>query len=350
MSILPAHLLSDQATIAEDGSLKIAGVDAVEMAQRFGTPLFVYDEEHIRARCREARLAFPDGVAYASKAFLCAAVAKLAHEEGMHIDVASGGEMHVALRAGVPAKRLVLHGNNKSSAELRYAMKEKVHRIVVDSFDEMDRIEEIVAEGLDAPDILLRITPGVEAHTHEFVMTGQDDSKFGFGVRAGHAKVAIERASTSKAMNLIGLHAHVGSQVFDVSSFEKVIEVLAPIFNPLGLEELCIGGGLGVAYIEGEESSNLLEWGAAIQRACKAGGITARITAEPGRSIVAASALTLYKVGTIKDIPEVRTYVSVDGGMSDNPRPVLYGSGYETFLPRATNAERPKTIRLVGKH
>jgi len=268
----------------------------------------------------------------------------------MHIDVASGGEMHVALTAGVPAKRLVLHGNNKSGAELRYAMNEKVHRIVVDSFDELDRIEAIVAEGLDAPDILLRITPGVEAHTHEFVMTGQDDSKFGFGVRAGHAKAAIERASTSKAMNLIGLHAHVGSQVFDVSSFEKVIEVLAPIFNPLGLEELCIGGGLGVAYIEGEASSSLLEWGTAIQRACKAGGITARITAEPGRSIVAASALTLYKVGTIKDIPELRTYVSVDGGMSDNPRPVLYGSGYETFLPRATNAERPKTIRLVGKH
>jgi len=351
MSTLPAHLLSDQATIAEDGGLKIAGVDAVEMAQRFGTPLFVYDEEHIRARCREACRAFPDGVAYASKAFLCAAVAKLAHEEGMYIDVASGGEMHVALTAGVPANRLVLHGNNKSEAELRHAMKHKVHRIVVDSFDELDRIEALAdAEALAAPDILLRITPGVQAHTHEFVMTGQDDSKFGFGVRAGHAATAIERAMASKAMNLIGLHAHVGSQVFDVTSFEKVIEVLAPIFNPLGLEELCIGGGLGVAYVEGDASSSLLEWGAAIQRACKAGGITGRITAEPGRAIVAASALTLYQVGTIKDIPEVRTYVSVDGGMSDNPRPVLYGSGYETFLPRATNAPRPKTIRLVGKH
>ena len=148
----------------------------------------------------------------------------------------------------------------------------------------------------------------------------------------------------------MGLHAHVGSQVFEVANFEKVIEVLAPIFNPLGLEELCIGGGLGVAYVEGEESSSLVEWGKAIQRACKAGGITARITAEPGRSIIASAALTLYTVGTIKDIPEVRTYVSVDGGMSDNPRPVLYGSGYETFLPRAASADRPKTIRLVGKH
>ncbi|PRQ05726.1 diaminopimelate decarboxylase [Enhygromyxa salina] len=350
MSILPASLLSDNASIAADGRLQIAGLDAVELAERFGTPLFVYDEDHIRARCRAARAAFPDGVAYASKAFLCRAVAKLAHEEGMQIDVASGGEMHVALAAGVPADSLVFHGNNKSEAELRYAMREGVHRIVVDSFDELDRIEALVAEGLPAPAILLRITPGVVAHTHEFVQTGQHDSKFGFGVESGVAQAAIERASASPAMRLLGLHAHVGSQVFDVSSFEKVIEVLAPIFNPLGLEELCIGGGLGVAYVEGESSSDILDWGAAIRRACAAQGITGRITAEPGRSIVAAAGLTLYRVGTIKRIPNVRTYVAVDGGMSDNPRPVLYGSGYETFLPRATSAERPMTIRLVGKH
>ncbi|WP_052554564.1 diaminopimelate decarboxylase [Enhygromyxa salina] len=350
MSALPAHLLSDNATIAPDGRLQIAGLDAVALAERFGTPLFVYDEDHIRARCRAARAAFPDGVAYASKAFLCRAIAKLAYEEGMQIDVASGGEMHVALAAGVPAKTLVFHGNNKSEAELRYAMREGVHRIVVDSFDELDRIEALVAEGLPAPAILLRITPGVVAHTHEFVQTGQHDSKFGFGVGAGVAKAAIERATASSAMRLLGLHAHVGSQVFDVSSFEKVIEVLAPIFNPLGLEELCIGGGLGVAYVEGESTSDILEWGAAIRRACADQGITGRITAEPGRSIVAASALTLYRVGTIKPIPGVRTYVAVDGGMSDNPRPVLYGSGYETFLPRAASADRPSTIRLVGKH
>jgi diaminopimelate decarboxylase len=350
MSILPVQLLSDNASIAANGHLQIAGVDAIELAERFGTPLFVYDEDHIRARCRAARVAFPDGVAYAGKAFLCRAIAKLAHEEGMQIDVASGGEMHVARTAGVPADQLVLHGNNKSEAELRYAMREGVHRIVVDSFDELDRIEALVGEGLPPPTILLRITPGVVAHTHEFVQTGQHDSKFGFGVGAGVAKAAIERASASPAMRLVGLHAHVGSQVFDVSSFEKVIEVLAPIFNPLGLDELCIGGGLGVAYVAGETTSDIVEWGTAIRRACQACGITGRITAEPGRSIVAAAALTLYRVGTIKPIPGVRTYVAVDGGMSDNPRPVLYGSGYETFLPRAANAERPVTIRLVGKH
>lgn len=350
MSALPQSLLPDNASVDAEGVLHIGGVSTLELAKRFGTPLFVYDEAHLRARCREAVEAFPDGVAYASKAFLCKAMAQLAYGEGMHIDVASGGELFVARSAGVPADHLVVHGNNKSQRELRYAMDEGVHRIVVDSFDELDRIEALVAAGTPAPRVLLRITPGVEAHTHEFVQTGQDDSKFGFGVRAGHAAEAIARAKASSAMKLMGLHAHVGSQVFDVSSFEQVLEVLGPIFNPLGLEELCIGGGLGVAYVEGEASHGLTAWGAAVQRACKQVGIQGRITAEPGRSIVADAAVTLYTVGTIKTIPGVRTYVSVDGGMSDNPRPVLYGSGYETCLPRAIEAERPQTIRLVGKH
>lgn len=350
MSAVPFSLLPASSTVAADGWLEIGGVHTRALVEQFGTPVFVYDEAQLRARCREAVEAFGPGVAYASKAFLCGAMARLAAEEGMHIDVASGGEMFVAMRAGVGAERLVLHGNNKSEDELRDAMVAGVHRIVVDSFDELDRIERLVVQGAPAPRILLRITPGVEAHTHEFIQTGQDDSKFGFGVRAGHAAEAIERAVRSDAMNLVGLHAHVGSQVFDVGSFEKVIEVLGPIFNPLGLEELCIGGGLGVAYVEGEEEASLREWGGAIGRACERAGITARVTAEPGRAIVAAAAVTLYRVGTIKEIPDVRTYVSVDGGMSDNPRPVLYGSGYETFLPRRVSAERTREIRLVGKH
>ncbi len=337
-------------SVGSNGNLCIGGVDTLALAETYGTPLFVYDEAHLRSRCREALRAFGPGVAYASKAFLCKAMARLVADEGMHIDVASGGEMYVALSAGVPASRLVLHGNNKSRRELRFAMEEGVHRIVVDSFDEFDRIESLVGEGLPAPAVLLRITPGVEAHTHEFIQTGQDDSKFGFGVRAGHAQEAIARAQQSASINLVGLHAHVGSQVFDVTSFEKVIEVLAPIFNPLGLEELCIGGGLGVAYVEGERSDGLLEWGESIRRACAAHGVTAKITAEPGRSIAASAAVTLYTIGTIKEIPGVRTYVAVDGGMSDNPRPVLYGSGYETFLPRAVSEPREAVVRLVGKH
>lgn len=350
MSALPFHLLPMTSRVGDDGSLWIGGCSTVALARRFKTPLFVYDEAHLRARCSEARAVFGEGVAYATKAFLCTAMARLAVEEGMHLDVASGGEMHVALQAGVPGGKLVLHGNNKSLEELREAMTARVHRIVVDSFDELDRIEALVAGGLNPPEILLRITPGVEAHTHEFIQTGQDDSKFGFGVRVGHAAAAIARARDSGAVVLRGLHAHVGSQVFDVRSFEKVIEVLTPIFKPLGLEELCVGGGLGVAYVEGEEEASLTSWGQSIRRACERAGINARITAEPGRAIVASAAVTLYRVGTVKDIPGVRTYVSVDGGMSDNPRPVLYGSGYETFLPSSVGADRPRTVRLVGKH
>ena len=350
MTALPASLLPMTSSVGPTGNLCIGGVDTLTLAEEYGTPLVVYDEAHIRARCQEALRAFGPGVAYASKAFLCKEMARLVADEGMHIDVASGGEMHVALAAGVPADRLVLHGNNKSSRELRYAMEQGVHRVVADSFDELRRIESLVSEGLAPPAVLLRITPGVEAHTHEFIQTGQDDSKFGFGVRAGHAHEAIKQAQESEAINLVGLHAHGGSQVFDVRSFERVIEVLAPIFNPLGLEELCIGGGLGVAYVEGERSDGLLEWGESIRRACAAQGVSARITAEPGRAIVAGAAVTLYQIGTIKEIPGVRTYVAVDGGMSDNPRPVLYGSGYETFLPRAVSEAREAVVRLVGKH
>jgi len=349
VSAIPRYLLPDNASLV-DGSLSIAGVDMLSLAERFGTPLFVYDEGHMRARCRDAIAAFPGGVSYASKAFLCKAMARLAHEEGMHLDVASGGELFVALSAGVPAGSTVLHGNNKSSAELRFALEQGVGRIVVDSFDEMDRIEALVAEGLPPPTVLVRVTPGVEAHTHEFVRTGQLDSKFGFGIVEGGAEVAIRRAQSSVAMKLVGLHAHIGSQIFAVDSFAKALEALAPIVKPLGVTELSIGGGLGVAYVEGEAAPTISEWGQAITSASANAGIEARVTAEPGRSIVAAAAITLYTVGTIKELPGIRTYVAVDGGMSDNPRPVLYGSGYETFLPRALDADRTRRITVVGKH
>ncbi|WP_229023085.1 diaminopimelate decarboxylase [Actinomarinicola tropica] len=347
---VPLQLLPDHSTIAADGSLVIGGCRVDDLASEFGTPFFVYDEVHLRDRAREAVAAFGPGVAYASKAFLCTAMAALVHEEGMCIDVATGGEMRVALAAGVPADRLVMHGNNKSNLELEMALAEGVGRIVVDSFDEMDRIEALVAGGLPVPSVLLRITPGIEAHTHEFVKTGQDDSKFGFGLASGAARTALDRAHRSTAMHLVGIHVHIGSQVFVVDSFRKAVQTLAPLVNDLGLPEFSIGGGLGVAYVEGEESATITQWGAVMNQACRDAGITAQVSAEPGRSIAAAAAVTVYTVGTIKDLPGIRTYVSVDGGMSDNPRPVLYGSGYETFLPRAVAADRPREIRLVGKH
>ena len=350
MSALQFSLLPDTAEVGPSGELTIGGCNTLELAERFGTPLFVYDEAHLRARCREAVAAFGPGVNFATKAFLCTAMAKLAAEEGCNLDVSTAGEYHVARSAGVPAERLVLHGNNKSSDELRRAITEGVGRIIVDSFDELDRIEALVAEGLPVPRVLIRVTPGVEAHTHEFVRTGQDDSKFGFGFSTGLAEAAVVRAAASSAIDLVGIHAHIGSQVFEARFFEMAIEVLAPFVERHGLAEFSVGGGLGVAYVNGEEAPSITQWADAVHRACAAAGITAQVTAEPGRSLVAQAAVTLYEVGTIKDIPGIRTYVSVDGGMSDNARPILYGSQYEAFLPREVGADRDRTVTIVGKH
>ena len=346
---LPWELLPDTAEIV-DGRLRIGGCDVIDVATQFGTPVFIYDEEHLRSRCAEAVSVFGDGVAYASKAFLCKAMARLAYEAGMHIDVATGGEMHIALAAGVPGEMLVLHGNNKSSEELEIAMDAGVSRIVVDSFDEMDRIESLVSAGKNAPDVLLRINPGIEAHTHEYLQTGVPDSKFGFPLTDGIAADAIARARTSDRMAFKGLHVHIGSQVFEVDNYAKAIDALSPFVNESGAEEFSIGGGLGVAYVEGEAADTITAWAETILGAARESGIKARILSEPGRSIVARAAVTAYTVGTIKSLPDVRTYISVDGGISENPRPVLYGSGYEAMLPRNPQANRPMQARIVGKH
>ena len=350
---LPFYLLPDNAAVDPGtGHLALAGVDLVALAEEYGTPLFVYDEDHLRARCREAVTAWGDGVAYGSKAFLCVAMARLAHEEGMWIDVATGGELHVVLSAGVPARRVVLHGNNKSTEELSEALRAGVGRIVVDSFDEIDRLEALARSGSARPQVLVRVTPGIEAHTHEYVMTGQADSKFGFGMASGQAAEAVARLSRSEAVELVGLHAHIGSQIFLADSFRREVEVLAGFFRPLGLPELCVGGGLGVPYVADETAPSLTEWAETVKAACRQYGIppATRVTAEPGRSIAASAGMTLYRVGTVKEIPGVRTYVSVDGGMSDNPRPVLYGSGYEAFLARCPEDERERLVTIVGKH
>jgi diaminopimelate decarboxylase len=352
---LDRRLLPLTAGLDGSGRLQVGGVDMCALAEEFGTPLFVYDEAHLRARCQEALLAWGDGVAYATKAFLCRAMAALAHEEGLCLDVSTGGELHVALTAGVPAERLVLHGNNKSDDELRVALASGVARIVVDSFDEFDRLERLAPGSSRPPTILIRVTPGVEAHTHEYVRTGQDDTKFGFGLASGAADDAVARARRLQEVGLLrlaGVHAHIGSQIFLLESFVAEVEVLGAWFASLGLDELCLGGGLGVPYVEGEEAPTITEWAAAAKAASARLGIPGhvRLTAEPGRSIVASAAVTLYTVGTIKDVPGIRTYLSVDGGMSDNPRPVLYGSGYEAFLPRCPEASRPLVVSIVGKH
>lgn len=350
MNPIARHLLPDNASIDAAGDLSIAGVSVRDVAARFGTPVFIYDEDHLRARCHEAVSAFgPDAVVYASKAFLCTAMARLVHDEGLLIDVATGGELFVALNAGVPAGRCVLHGNNKSTEELRMAMDAGVRHIVVDSFDELARIDSLVAAGLPIPRVQLRITPGVYVHTHEYISTGQDDSKFGFNLGNGDAARAIEVARSSK-MDFVGVHCHIGSNVFAVENFTHAARLMVDLANDVGAEEVTFGGGLGVAYVGEERAPTITEWSRHLLDAASGLRRPTKVFVEPGRSIVASAAITVYTVGTMKDIPGVRTYVSVDGGMSDNPRPVLYGSGYEAFVPTRANAERTKSVRVVGKH
>lgn len=351
MTPLPLHLLPITASLDSSGRLLIAGCDLVELADTFGTPAYLYDEDHLRSQCRKVVDAFGDGATYAGKAFLCKEMASLVHEEGLMLDVATGGELHVALAGGVPGSSIIMHGNNKSDEELTAALQAGVARIVVDSHDEIDRIERLVTAGVGtAPQVLLRVTPGIEAHTHEYVMTGQDDSKFGFGLRSGEASKGARRAIESSSMELVGLHVHIGSNIFLLSSFAKAIERIGPFVRELDLPELSLGGGIGVAYVGGEETASIEQWADVLTNACQAQRITAKLMVEPGRAIAATAGVTIYRVGTIKEIPGVRTYVSVDGGMSDNPRPVLYGSGYEAFLPRAADAPRTKSVTVVGKH
>ena len=350
-SVMPFGLLPDTSSVAADGMLMIGGCRVDDLVEEYGTPLFIYDEAHLRARCSEAVTAFGhERAVYASKAFVCGAMAQIAHSEGMLIDVASGGELAVTLAAGVPASACVLHGNNKSSAELSEAIEAGVRHIVVDSFDELDRLEALHARTGKVPDVMIRVTPGVHVHTHEFIATGQDDSKFGFNLRRGDAAAAVERAEASPAMNLVGVHCHIGSNVFDAENFARAVEVMASFAEPLNLPQLVLGGGLGVAYVEGEQAASLTEWATALLSAAADLKVGAEISVEPGRSIVASAAITVYEVGTVKEISGVRTYVAVDGGMSDNPRPVLYGSGYEAFLPRAVTQPRTGGYRVVGKH
>jgi diaminopimelate decarboxylase len=343
--------LPDSSTIGTDDSLSIGGVRIAELATQYGTPLFVYDEEHLRARCRAAVTAFGAGnVVYATKAFLCGAMARLAHEEGLLLDVATGGELHTVLHAGVPASSCVLHGNNKSLDELRMAITAGIDHIVVDSFDEIDRIEKLHADGLPVVRVQLRITPGVHVHTHEYVSTGQDDSKFGFNLNNGDAHKAIARAQSSAAVDLIGIHCHIGSNVFAVDNFAEASKVMVDLFSTLNLSELTLGGGLGVAYTEDEEAPTIEQWAEVLQRATQSLPAGSNVSVEPGRSIVASAGVTVYTVGTVKPVDGIRTYISVDGGMSDNPRPVLYGSGYEAFDPARMSADRTDSARIVGKH
>ena len=332
-----------------NGSLSVGGVDLLTIARDFGTPVFVYDVEHLQHNLTRAREIFGDGVAYATKAFVCKSLARLAYESGMSLDVSTAGEYHVARSAGVPASKLVLHGNNKTRPEIERAVIEGVQWIVLDSFDDISLVAAVAATLRKPVSVLIRVNPGVEVHTHRFIATGNRESKFGFPLWTGDAQAAVDVVRETDWLNFRGIHIHVGSLVFAIGTFLSALDSVLDFVLSVDPEIFVVGGGLGVRYLETDEAPSLEDWGQAIINRCQAAGLAARVLAEPGRSIVAATAVTLYTVGSVA-IKDRTTYVAVDGGMSDNPRPLLYDSGYEAFLPRAPEAIRDKAVTIVGRH
>ncbi|HZA58460.1 MAG TPA: diaminopimelate decarboxylase [Solirubrobacterales bacterium] len=337
------------------GRLEIAGCDVVDLANEHGTPVYIYAEEDMRARAAEYLSAFSERtgdfeVIFASKAFPCTAAYALFEREGLSVDVASGGELHMALSAGFDPARIHLHGNNKSEAELRYAFDSGVGHLVLDSFDEIGRADSLLTR---PQRVLIRITPGIQASTHSYISTGQEDSKFGFGLADGLAEQAVGRVRESRNLELIGLHAHIGSQIFELEPYTTAIEVLADFTRAVDLEPeiLNVGGGLGIAYLDGDEPPLVDDYvDVKVRGVERVFDPVPRIAIEPGRSLVGNAGVTAYRVGTVKDIPGVRTYVAVDGGMSDNLRPMLYDARYEALIADRA-AEQPDTVATIaGMH
>jgi len=357
--------LHGTSTINDKGHLEIGGCDTLDLAERFGTPLYVMDEALIRQRCREYVDAFRAAglkfqVAYASKAFCVMAMCRLAEEEGMSLDVVSDGELYTALQAGFPPERIHFHGNNKSPQEIAMAIDAQIGCFVVDNMVELHLLNAIAGEKRRKVNILFRLTPGVEAHTHEYISTGQIDSKFGLTIDNGSAYRAVQEAVQLPNIELLGVHSHIGSQIFEVEGFQlavdKVVAFAAKVRDELNVvfSVVNLGGGFGIRYVDGDTPLPVPKYVEAIANSVKTnfgkyGYPTPEIWVEPGRSIVGESGTTLYTVGTYKDIPGVRKYVAVDGGMTDNPRPALYESRYEAMLAnRATEAEE-EVVSIAGK-
>ena len=353
-----------------DGVLTIGGVDVRDLAAEFGTPLYACDEEDVRSRCRDYLEAFgPDGrVFYAAKAFCSRAMLRWVSSEGLGVDVCTGGELEVALSAGVPPEQITLHGNNKALAELARAVSVDVGHIVADSFEEIARLAYLTGSASPSsagpvakPSVLVRVTTGVEAHTHEFMATAHDDQKFGFSLASGAADEAVRRVLACPGLSFAGLHSHIGSQIFDTAGFEvaahRVVELAVRIRDEHGIEiaELDLGGGFGIAYTEEDDAPEVKEIAQSLRGIvdgqCRAAGLSRpRLTVEPGRGIVGPSTVSLYSVGTIKDVDGLRTYVSVDGGMSDNIRTALYDASYQCVLASRASSAPPMLSRVVGKH
>ncbi|MDW7674290.1 MAG: diaminopimelate decarboxylase [Bacillota bacterium] len=350
--------------INERGNLEIGGCDTIDLVKRYGSPLYVVDEKLFRDTCRQYYQAFVekhDGkVLYASKAFLTTAICKIIDQEGLGLDVVSGGEIFTAKAAGFPMERAYFHGNNKTEAELMMAIDAKVGRIVVDNFYEMELLNRIAAENKVVAQVLLRITPGVEAHTHEYIKTGQIDSKFGFTLPNGQALEAVKKVLTYENLSFLGLHCHIGSQIFELKSYQHaasiMMEFVKQIFDETAkkVEELNLGGGFGIYYTDADEPANIAEYadlvvGTVREKANHLGLTIPMVIVEPGRSIAGPAGSTLYTVGSVKEIPGIRKYVAIDGGMTDNIRPALYKAKYEAMLAnRALDKER-ELVSITGK-
>ncbi|MEV0189314.1 diaminopimelate decarboxylase [Kitasatospora purpeofusca] len=364
LNALDPKVWSETVARGADGVVTVGGLDVNRLAAEFGTPAYVMDEADFRSRARAWRDAFGTGadVYYAGKAFLSKAVVRWLHEEGLNLDVCSSGELAVALAAGMPPERIALHGNNKSVDELENAVKTGVGHIVVDSYEEIERLAAVAGrQGVRQP-VLIRVTVGVEAHTHEFIATAHEDQKFGLSLTGGAAAEAVRRVLAHPgSLELRGIHSHIGSQIFDTAGFEvaarRVVGLLASIRDEHGVElpEIDLGGGLGIAYTSEDDPREPAEIAAAladiVRRECAAANLTApRLSVEPGRAVVGPTAFTLYEVGTVKPLEGLRTYVSVDGGMSDNIRTALYDAEYTVALVSRTSDAGPMLVRVVGKH
>jgi len=358
--------LPECAGISDNGNLHLGGIDAVELAERFGTPLYVMDENEIRKNAQRFVKSIHEHyggrgmVSFASKAFLCKEMCRLAESEGMGLDVVSAGELYTAMEAGFPMERVTFHGNNKTPEELACAVSNKVGSIVVDNTFELHMLEEIAKAADETVKIMLRVKPGVEAHTHELIKTGGIDSKFGFAVETGEALAAIAEASGMKHIELAGIHCHIGSQIFDMEPFQLAAKVMLELMHEaktiLGTElsELVLGGGFGIQYLPEDNPAPLEKYmesvAETIKETCERLELTPpAVGIEPGRAVVGPAGITLYKVGAVKDIPGVRTYVTVDGGMTDNPRPALYGARYSMTVANKMNLPQDKLYTVSGR-
>jgi diaminopimelate decarboxylase len=345
-------------TINERGHLEVGGCDVVELAERFGTPAYIYAEDDMRARARayvEAFAARTDDfeVIYASKALPVTAVYRVMAEEGLSVDVASGGELFLALEGGVPPERLFMHGNNKAPHELEMAFEAGIGYLVLDSFREIELADELLARGGRRQPVLIRVTPGIKPSTHSYIQTGQVDSKFGFGLGDGLAAEAVRRTQASEHLELVGIHAHIGSQIFELEPYVKTIQLLAEFVRTTGIEcrMLNVGGGLGIAYTAEDAPASIEDYvDVKVRGIQQTFDPVPRILVEPGRSLVGNAGLTAYRLGTIKEIPGVRTYASVDGGMSDNLRPMLYGARYDAAIANRPDAAPTHVTTIAGMH